>query len=709
MQVSIRLKLALASALVGLLAGCGGGQGAPDASITARNAAAVPMPAAPVLPPQAAASAAQAIAVHRPACHDHCLAGTAAVGAAFANGVVNITDSAGRAACQQSSITTSADGTYTCTLQAGETAPFFVVVTDPTGNNQPVVSATTSTPGNGRPLVVNATPLTTAILAQLSPNGNPLTLVSSGSVDPQALASLTAAVVAQLGPVLSSVNAPAGYDPFSTPIVAATPTSSGNAADAVLDLVQVVTMASGPALQTVGSTTSVPLGTTQQLAAPSPGAVSLVSAQQALAAQVSQCFALSTSQRVLAADTSIPASQGGAAVTQAAPACAAIAASLANGADQQFLHNGYTFGQLFYGMLTRDSMTGAAISVPQDMVYLPGDPTASPPKPDRAVLNFRFVDNQGNPGNFIVVAADLTAAPAPGWWIVGNQDPIDVNLRAVIRRIENVNPNPPSWAISHFVSGIQPIINALGPGSIRHGQPMSAVRLTGPGLPLAGLVFIAPAASEVHQYYMDLSNVTGTVPPGGRCGGQIAGNCPLFWLQRTVGLTGTAATTLAPNPAGAFLWLQSGTPVASGEVAKGSVYTFEVFYGAATTPAYTFRKMLIAQAVPVTQGDQLQWNGLGPTSSALLDPANSTYNGTLTFAVNIDWTQNPLAEQIAGATMSIDYKGTLATSVGAAPGATSLTFPAMNTPPLTTQSMRQILFGYRTLDGYAKSAMYEWN
>jgi hypothetical protein len=222
-------------------------------------------------------------------------------------------------------------------------------------------------------------------------------------------------------------------------------------------------------------------------------------------------------------------------------------------------------------------------------------------------------------------------------------------------------------------------------------------------------VFEAPVSTEVNQVYMDLNNVTGTVPPvPGRCGGQVAGNCPLFWLQVTAGLTGTAATTLAPNPV-SLLWLQPGTPVAAGAVAKGSVYTFQVFYGGDTAPAYTFRKMLIAQAGPATQGSLLQWNGLGPTSSALLDPANSTYNGWLKFPVTIDWTSNPLAEQIGGATMSIDDQGTLATSVGAAPGASSVGFPAMNTPPLTTQTSRELLFGYRTLDGTAKSAMYRWN
>ncbi|MGT2489755.1 hypothetical protein ACU4GD_02375 [Cupriavidus basilensis] len=106
------------------------------------------------------------------------MTGTAATGAALANANVAITDSAGASPCQEAAVTTSALGTYTCTLKAGEVAPFFVVVTDPTGNTAPLVSVSTVTPAAGAKLTLNATPLTTAIVAQLSADGNPLTVVS---------------------------------------------------------------------------------------------------------------------------------------------------------------------------------------------------------------------------------------------------------------------------------------------------------------------------------------------------------------------------------------------------------------------------------------------------------------------------------------------------------------------------------------------------
>jgi hypothetical protein len=675
---------------VALLAGCGG-SGMPAAA-----GAFAPQFAA--LPAQASSTAQRMVALHRPVCRGKCLTGTAAVGAAFANGVVSITDSTGANACQEGSITTSLGGTYTCNLKGAATAPFFVVVTDPTGNFQPVVSVATAAPTGSQPLVVNATPLTTAILTVLS-NGDPLALVASGTIDTQALATITSQVVAQLAPVLSSVGADSTYDPFSTPIVAATSSNTGNSADAVLDVVTITTSGANVSLTTAGSTTSVPLGSTQTVPPPSSSTLSLLDAQQAFASQMTQCFALPTSSRVLAADASVPLTSGGPTVTSMASACTAPVSTAAN-AGVDFMHNGYSFGQLMYTLLNRDSMTGAAVSVPEAVLVIPGSGTT----PDRAILNFRFVDNQGNPGNILMAASNLPNAPTPGWWLTGNQEPIDAYPRPAIRRVEELNPAAPASS-GDYQSGFTPVINALGPNGIVNGQPMNKVRLSGPGLPMNGLVFVAPTPAEVNQRYMDLNDVNGALTTPGRCGGVIPGNCPLFWMERTVSL---ADTTTATNPA-SFFWRQASMTLTPGSPVKGALYTIEVFYGADTTPTFTYQKPLLSGVVPASQGANLQWNSLGPTSAQLLDPTNTTYNGTLSFTVTIDWLQNLLAEQIASATISTDYKGTVATSVQAAPGATSLQFPSVNTPPLGPNNSRLLLFGYRVLDGSAKSAMYKWN
>lgn len=117
-----KLGLAMAGAALVTLAGCGGGGDSASSNTTTP-------------PPATTAPAAKAV-----------MSGTAATGAALANANVTITNSSGNSPCEESSITTTALGTYTCTLKSGETAPFFVVVTDPTGNSAPLVSVATTTP-----------------------------------------------------------------------------------------------------------------------------------------------------------------------------------------------------------------------------------------------------------------------------------------------------------------------------------------------------------------------------------------------------------------------------------------------------------------------------------------------------------------------------------------------------------------------------------
>ena len=59
-------------------------------------------------------------------------------------------------------------------------------------------------------------------------------------MDAAALKQTIANVVAQLSSVLAAIGAPAGYDPFTTAITAATASGAGNTADQLLDIVKVV-------------------------------------------------------------------------------------------------------------------------------------------------------------------------------------------------------------------------------------------------------------------------------------------------------------------------------------------------------------------------------------------------------------------------------------------------------------------------------------
>lgn len=684
--------LALAGAAVLTIAGCGGGSGsAPSAP-----------PGTPSTPTASAS-----------------LTGTAATGAALANANVAVTDSSGNSPCQEASITTNALGGYTCTLKAGETAPFFVVVTDPTGNTPALVSVATITPAAGSPLTVNATPLTTAIVAQLASDGNALSVVNSKTIDAAALKAATANVVAQLASVLASIGAPAGYDPFSTSISAATASTAGNTADQVLDVVKVVTdPATGKlALSTVDNPTPVLLATATSsgsaVATPSANVSTLAQAAQIVAQSFNACFALPVSQRVQSTDTSVPASQGGPDLSSSVPACVNMLADSSNAAAIDFLHNGYNGGQWLYSLMTSDTMTGAQFSVPEVMAFYAASGTAS--GVDEATLNIKYVDASGNPGNLVTQARNIagsssTARPT-NWWLTGNQQPVDVSVRLNIRRVEQLNASNTS-KFSTFQSGIQFNVNAKGPGSVSGTGSLTFARISGPGLPGngaagTGLVYVVSTGA---QNSMDLFSKTGSLTSGAQCGNNSTYNCPNIWLSRTQGITGTAATTLTTN-AGGLLWAQPADGFDPTKIVKGAKYQVELFYGTNTgTADITFRKTLLSDLVQATQAVNLPWNSLGPKSLAALNP-NGSLTGAQT-ALPVDWVQNLAAQQINGIQAVTDTtSGGFGPTKNVPKGATSAVLDNMTVPVFNTTNPvgRTLLFGYRMLDTSNKTAVYTYN
>jgi hypothetical protein len=650
------------------------------------------------------------------------LVGTAATGAALANAPVTITNAAGVSPCTQASITTDALGSYTCTLKAGETAPFFIVVTDPSGNTGALVSVATSTPAAGTPLTVNATPLTTAIVAQLASDGNALTLVGSRTVDAAALRTVTTNVVAQLAPVLTAIGVPAGYDPFATSITAATAGNTGNTADLVLDVVKVVTdPATGQlALTTVDNPTPVVMATASSsgstVAAPDANVASLSQATQIVAQKFKECFAVPAASRVLAKDDTVAQNQGGPEVQDVATACLDFVSDGTNAGGIDFLHNGYYAGQLFYGLLTSDTMTGATFSVPEIIAFYPKNPAAVAPAPDaydRAIVNIRFVDANNNPGSVVTVAARIpgtssTARPTD-WWLVGNQQEVDIGVRANLRRVEQMNAAN-TTRFSTFQTGMVFNINSKGPGSVLGGQNLAMVRVTGPGLTTGGLVY---KVSSGPQNAMDMWNKTGSLTVGSMCGNNGATvNCPNLWFSRTAGITGTNARTLASNPSNgtnALIWAQPADGFDASAVVMGARYRFELFYGANTgTPDRVIFKTLLTDLVPATQGVDMPWNTPGARLLAALDPHGALAGAQASLPV--DWVQNLAAPQIGGVTVVTDAAtGSFGPSQQVSRGVTSANYNQGTTPAFTATTTRTILLSLRASDTSNRSAVYTYN
>ena len=395
--------------------------------------------------------------------------GTAAVGAALSNANVAVTDSAGANVCAESQVVTTATGTFTCTLLTGKTAPFLVVVTDPLGAYPPMVSVALTTPAAGTSLVSNATPLTTAIVAQLAPGGDPLALVTNPSlIDAATLSAITAKVMSQLAPVLTALGAPSNYDPFSTQLIASTSSQTGNTADNIIETLRFSTANGVPVVSTIDNPGgAVPIAsatTTTALAAPSPTVVSLAEALKLLSGALNRCFALPVASRVLAVDSSIPLSSGGPAVTDVAPECGDIV-------HPNYRHNGYSGGQRFYALLRDQNMVGAQFSLPEVMVFVE-DGTAA--DEDRAVLNIRIVDANGaahKPDRSCAqIARNRKDEPPDRLVAVRQSAGRRCVCPVVVRRNEQFAPNPgtspfANASASRFEVGINVFVNKDGPGS----------------------------------------------------------------------------------------------------------------------------------------------------------------------------------------------------------------------------------------------------
>lgn len=658
--------------------------------------------------------------------------GTAAVGAALANANVSVTDTAGANVCAEARVVTNGIGNFDCTVRAGVTAPFLVVVTEPFGAYPPMVSVVATAPAAGSVLVASATPLTTAIVGQLAPNGNALSVLANPALlNLATLANITAKVLTQIAPVLAAVSAPPGYNPFTTPIIAGTANQAGNTADAVIEMLRFFSVNGVPQISTVdnpagavpiaGPNTANPL----VLAAPAPGALGLAQSLRLFTDTYNQCFALPVASRALAVNTSIPTNAGGPSVTQMAPACAAVARA-------NYLQGGFAFGQRYYGLLRDAKMVGAKFSLPEVMLYIDDTSVADN---DVAVLNFRFLDNAGVADNLIEVLRKIpgsaTAAHASDWWIQGNGDPIDSLVRSYVRRSEQLVPNPgqapfQNAGASRFEAGIEVFINKDGPGS----AGMRAARVKGPGLPPAGLVYTRPdPAAITDQNWLNIRRKDGAVDPASAT----FSNAPnIFVLHRTQGTSGAAASATQPNPNagnanntqfvnwahpldyGAALGTATEAYVNFAALKAHNTYTFEIYYDGEVAPRHVLSKIMLTAVTPATFARNLEWVDLSAATKDYLNPAHALAASQTTMTLN--WMVNPFAETVrsAGVYTLGGGQSINSTIIGVSRGATTATATApagFAFPALTNDgsSGRTIQLRYRMLDGAYKDSMTRFN
>jgi len=254
------------------------------------------------------------------------LSGTVATGAAFAGAALTVFDQTGAKVCE---VTTTAEGTYSCSLPAGTKAPLVIQAV----RDDLTLYSTTASTATG---TTNVTPLTTIIVAQLSPNGDPSQLAAAiqadaGAVTAGSIGDQVAKLVAALQPLLSALNL--SIDPMSGEF-----TANGTGQDRVLDAINVSVRPDGTAANIEITVKALPTGedsppvsivfrsgdaviatlppvdTASLVSPPTPAMV------QALLDRINACYALPLAQRV---DSPIEPDGNayGSAANVVAPAC----------------------------------------------------------------------------------------------------------------------------------------------------------------------------------------------------------------------------------------------------------------------------------------------------------------------------------------------------------------------------------------------------
>ncbi len=326
------------------------------------------------------------------------LSGTAATGAAFADALLTVFDQTGAKVCE---VKTNADGSYTCTLPAGTKAPLVIQAV----RDDLTLYSTTASTATG---TTNVTPLTTVIVSQLSPNGDPSKLAAAiqadaGAVTAGSIGDQVKKLVAALQPLLDALNL--SIDPMSGEFQA-----NGTGQDRVLDTLNVSVRPDGAAANieiTVkalpageasapvsivfrsGDATIAPLPAVDAAALVQPPTPAMV---QALLERINACYALPLEQRV---DSVInqDGNSFGTAANVVAPACRTL---FVGDAPENFVSAGAPIGRASSG--ARRSFESLFRFGPTNIKYDRGNFEYFYPNGDIA-LTHRWTDVLGNTDN----------------------------------------------------------------------------------------------------------------------------------------------------------------------------------------------------------------------------------------------------------------------------------------------------------------------
>jgi hypothetical protein len=240
----------------------------------------------------------------------------------------------------------------------------------------------------------------------------------------------------------------------------------------------------------------------------------------------------------------------------------------------------------------------------------------------------------------------LTRAKAGNWILHGNQRNYDLSISPRYEKFVQVNPlkqaNTSGSAPGTILTNLFPFINTSrynGPTSSYVSANIRAVRVTGPGLPTAGLV-MTPSTASGTSGYLVIHNKTGTISAGTmqstlantsfRLSGVTDAGAALFagYWPTAPGTAGVSSgQTYADTPVTDFSSLRS-----------YSLYRFEIFLNSNagnTTPDAIETARIVAPVTSPASVLALPLNDVTPSLSLVTPPVA----GGCSFTLN--WINNP--------------------------------------------------------------------
>ena len=584
------------------------------------------------------------------------LSGTAAIGAPIAGATVVVIDS-DPATTDPASVTAGADGRYSIDI-SGLKAPLFIRATGTVSGEAVEQVAVVPTVAANASNTANVTPLTSAVATLVAPGGNASALATPATLAGAATeAQVSNATTLLVNTLTSDAGTAAllgtGFNPLTTSFNA-----DGTGVDAALERVSVTTLAGQVQISNLaappganGAPPPVTL-TPAQVATPNiaptlPPSVptaNLPTAAElaALGAKYEACLALPISQRV----------------TQDASGTVTAVLGACNFVPADWKSNGRTFAQeLGQFTFAKTQLTNAKVGAGQVVLALNPEGLTDPKEFKHPYCNdgpcvvarWPLTTASGKP-----LASDWILAKVNGAWnFVGNQRPyrafIDPRL---VRRI-NMNRNGAGAGNTgdpYFLKDrTESLLRVIFDLSVGDTSDVRAVRVSGPGLPTAGVVMFRSSRCGTEDR-MGITYQSGSTRViGGASNGAVqffTGGSSTDFVMGAANLDGTTLATPAPVNTATSAAFQDFNPTPFSNlpttVPAWSRYKFEVFRFSSSTPDVPDQVLYLRTGTGLENpgaGTAISWPTLNATyASDHLTPTGAQAGAQTSFANTLSWT-----------------------------------------------------------------------